>query len=109
MGEAGDELLLIRKGLVRISLPLNAGHRYNVTTFAQGDFFGDMAFLDKGARSADAVAEVPTQLFVISRRRFDEVVQDKPLIGNRLFAGLARALAIRLRYADSELRALQAS
>jgi SulP family sulfate permease len=108
-GDAGDELFLIRKGLVRISLPLAGGGHYNITTFARGDFFGDMAFLDAGTRSADATAVVPTELFAISRRRVDDTAREQSDAATRLFAALARALAIRLRHADSELRALHES
>ena len=109
MGDSGDELFLIRRGIVRITLPLDGGRHYNVTTFARGDFFGDMAFLDSGQRSADARTAAPTEVFTISRARFDEVVQKDARAGGEVFAALARALAIRLRYADSELRAIQES
>ncbi len=106
-GDSGDELFLIRKGAVRISLQLTDGRHYNVTTFARGDFFGDMAFLDRGNRSADATAIIPTELFEISRRHFDEIARDRPVMATRVFEVLAGALAVRLRYADVELRAIQ--
>ena len=108
-GEAGDELYLIRRGIVRILLPLESGKKLNLATFARGNFFGDMAFLDRGVRSADAMATTATDLFVISRARFDEISKAYPLVGVKMFARLARALAIRLRHTDSELRALQES
>src|SRR5207244_11502533 len=105
MGDDGDELFLIRNGIVRIVLQLEGGRRYNLTAFGRGDFFGDMAFLDNDKRSADAVAVVPADVFVISRARFDEVVWQHPHVGVRVFALLSKALAIRLRYANNELRA----
>ena len=71
MGDGGDELFLIRKGGVRIMLQLEGGRRYSLTAFGRGDFFGDMAFLDNDTRSADAIAVVPTEVFAISRARFD--------------------------------------
>lgn len=108
-GDAGDELFLIRRGIVRILLPLECGKHHNLATFARGNFFGDMAFLDRGVRSADAMSVTPTDLFVISRKRFDEVSRAHPLLGVRMFARLARALSIRLRYTDNELRALHES
>ena len=64
-----------------------------------------MAFLDKDLRSADAVAVVPTEVFAISRARVDEVVRHHPEVGVRIFARLSTALALRLRYANNELRA----
>ncbi|MBI4179001.1 SLC26A/SulP transporter family protein [bacterium] len=104
-GENGDELFLIRRGLVRIVLNIS-GKDHHLATFGQGDFFGDMAFLDGGIRSADAVAESKTDLVILSRKRFDKISEEHLRLGQQVFAGLARALAYRLRQADGEIRAL---
>lgn len=106
-GDSGDEIFMIREGRVRIALSLGDGEPYHVATFARGDFFGDMAFLDRGVRSADAVAVTRTALLVLSRSRFEKVAEDHPRLGQQFFASLARSLAIRLRHADSEIRALE--
>lgn len=106
-GDAGDELFLIRRGSVRIVLPLEDGNRYHLSTFSRGNFFGEMAFLDQNLRSADAIAFTDTELLVISRKNFDRFAEEHKRVANNLFEGLARALAIRLRYADSELRTLK--
>lgn len=107
MGDEGDELFIIRRGVVRIVLPLESGRYHILATFGRGNFFGEIAFLDRGRRSADAVADRDTDLFVISRRKFDEVSRANPLVGVKLFARLARGLAVRLRYTDAEVRALK--
>jgi CRP-like cAMP-binding protein len=65
-----------------------------------------MAFLDASTRSANAVATTATDLFVISRKRFDEVSRREPVLGVKVFARLARTLALRLRHTDAEMRAL---
>lgn len=106
-GDAGDEILMIRRGRVRIVLSFDAGQAYHVATFGRGDFFGDMAFLDRGLRSADARAVAPTDLLVLSRSKFEKVVEEHPRLGQQFFASLARSLAIRLRRADGEIRALE--
>jgi SulP family sulfate permease len=106
-GETGDELFLIRRGAVRIVLPLSDKQSHHLGTFARGNFFGEMAFLDGEPRSADAIAFTRTDLFVLSRRNYDKVVAEHKKIGLNLLEGLARALAIRLRYTNMELRALQ--
>ncbi len=108
-GDGGDEIFLIRRGRVRISLALDDGQPYHVATFGRGDFFGDVAFLDRGVRSADAVALTPTELLVLSRGRFEKVAEQHPRLGQHFFASLARTLAIRLRQADREIRALEES
>lgn len=106
-GDVGDELFLIRRGRVRIALSLDDGQSYHVATFGRGDFFGDIAFLDRGVRSADAVALTRTDLLVLSRSRFEKVAEQHPRLGQQFFASLARSLAIRLRQADGEIRALE--
>ncbi len=105
-GDEGDELFLIRDGSVDIRLPLEGGRSHHLATFSRGSFFGDMAFLDHGRRSADAIAANDVEVFVLSRKRFDEVSHRQPATGAMLFARLARILALRLRQTDLELRAL---
>ena len=105
-GAVGDELFLIRRGAVRIILPVGNGDHHNLASFGRGNFFGEVAFLDRGIRSANAVATTDTDLFVISRKRFDELSRAHPLVGLKMFARLARALALRLRRTDGELRAM---
>jgi SulP family sulfate permease len=105
-GDTGDEIFLIRHGTVRIVLQLEAGKAHHLVTFARGDFFGDLAFLDRGMRSADAVAATRADLYVISRSRYDLVAVADPALGRKFFWRLARALGFRLRQTDTELRAL---
>jgi sulfate permease, SulP family len=105
-GEKGDELYLIRSGIIRIVLRVEENIYHNLASFGRGDFFGEMAFLDRGTRSADALATSPVELFVISRSKLDEISQAYPDVGEKLFARLARSLAIRLRRTDRELKNL---
>ncbi|MBI3534684.1 MAG: SLC26A/SulP transporter family protein, partial [Deltaproteobacteria bacterium] len=42
-GDPGDELYIIRKGIVKILLPLPNGKLHHLATFTQGDFLGDMS------------------------------------------------------------------
>jgi SulP family sulfate permease len=106
-GVEGDELFLVRRGSVRIMLPLDRGKRHHLATIGAGDFFGELSFLDKGVRSADVEAKVPTDLFVLSRARFNVQSRSDPTIGVQIFARLAHAIALRLRQTDAELRALE--
>ena len=106
-GDAGDTLFLIRRGAVRIVLPLTGKPAYHLATFGRGDFLGEMTFLDREPRSADALAFTDTDLFVLSRSRFDTLAAEHKKLAMQLLEGLARTIAIRLRRANTELRALQ--
>ena len=68
-----------------------------------------MAFIDNATRSANAVASVSTDLYVISRAKFDTVAKAYPQMDKKVFFRLARALAIRLRQTDAALHALEES
>lgn len=106
-GETGDELFLIRRGTVRIMLPLNNRQSIHLGTFGRGNFFGEMSFLDGAARSADAIAHNDVELFVLSRKHFDKLASEHKRVAINLIEGLASALAARLRYANAEMRALE--
>ncbi len=108
-GDAGDEIFLIRRGAVRIVLPLGNKQSHHLATFGRGDFFGEMAFLDPDPRSADALAFSDVDLFVLSRKRFDTLAEEHKRLAIGLVLSVARVLSTRLRYANAELRALHMS
>ena len=108
-GDTGDELFMIRRGAVRILLPVQGTAGHHLATFGRGDFFGEMSFLDRAPRSADAVAHTDADLFVLSRSRFDSLAEEHKRLAINLLEGLAKALAIRLRHTNTEVRALQES
>lgn len=107
-GDTGDELFLIRRGAVRILLPIDANLMHHLGTFGRGAFFGEMAFLDGEPRSADAVAFSDVELYVLSRRTFDAFSEEHKRAALALMEGIASVLASRLRYTNAELRALEA-
>ncbi|OGT72904.1 MAG: hypothetical protein A2W76_02180 [Gammaproteobacteria bacterium RIFCSPLOWO2_12_47_11] len=106
-GDKGDEIFLVRRGIVRILLPLKGGKRHHLATFGRGDFFGEMAFLDRGRRSADAEARTDCELYVLSRKEFNTHVYKDAVLGVRVFARIARAVSLHIRQTDTELRALE--
>ncbi|HJX35176.1 MAG TPA: SulP family inorganic anion transporter, partial [Desulfatiglandales bacterium] len=106
-GDPGDKIYLVRRGSVRILLPLKGGATYHLATIDQGDFFGELSFIDGSIRSADIEAKVPTDLYVLSRSRLNEQSHSDPVFGVQVFARLALAIAKRLRHTDAELQALE--
>lgn len=105
--EEGDEIYFIRKGNIKIVLPLAGGTSHHLVTITKGSFFGDMAFLDRRKRSANASAEDEVHLYVLSRKKFDAVCIRHPEIAGQFFEKLAFVLSHRLRMSDTELKTLQ--
>lgn len=107
LGDASDEILFIRSGAVKISLPTKDGGHHALATFVKWDFFGEMAFLDRDRRSADAIADGGAEVYAFSYSRFREISYGFPDAGAIVFARIAKELSHRLRLNNIELRALE--
>jgi CRP-like cAMP-binding protein len=66
-----------------------------------------MAFLDHRQRSADTIAKTDCDLYVLSRKEFNQQVYIDSVLGVRIFARIARAISLRLRQTDIELSAME--
>ena len=54
-----------------------------------GDFFGEMALLDGGPRTASVVAETPLTTIRIERAQFRKMLKEEPDIALKLLEGMA--------------------
>lgn len=106
-GDQGDELYLVRRGVLQVLLPLEGGKYHHLATICQGGVIGELAFLDRGVRSADVVAKVDTDLYLLSRSRFNELARANAAMGVQVFARLALSIAESLRQTDAELSILE--
>jgi CRP/FNR family transcriptional regulator, cyclic AMP receptor protein len=93
-GELGRELLVIASGAAQVSRRGQA-----IATLGAGDFVGEMALLDGGARSATVVAREPMVLLVVGARELKPLLRAVP----DLAEALLQTLASRLRAADEAL------
>ena len=64
-----------------------------------GELFGEIAFLDGGQRTADAVAIENCELLVIERRDFIPLIRDNPEVGERLI----KILCARIRKTSEQV------
>ncbi len=107
-GGSGNELYLIRSGEVRImSLAGSGSQLHHSATYGRGDFFGGLAFLDRRPRGNEAIAQRDTELFVLTREKFNLLAEEHKRMAFILLSAIARTLALRLRHADDELTLLQ--
>jgi len=77
-GDVGDAMYLIERGKVRISVRATDGHDVTLTELAGGDFFGEMALLDRQPRSASATVAENARLAVLSREHFLSFMRSNP-------------------------------
>ncbi len=107
IGDKGGEIYFIKKGSVRIELPLTNGTSHHLSTFSRGAFFGDLSFLDNQPRSADAIAIGNVELFILKREDFNKISQNFPDVAGIFFERLSVEISHRLRQNVIELKALE--
>jgi CPA1 family monovalent cation:H+ antiporter len=83
-GQPGHEFFLLLHGAARCYVDGAL-----VANLASGDFFGEMALLDRGPRHATVVAEGTTELIVLDGREFDTLLDTSPAITKKLLFSLA--------------------
>jgi CRP-like cAMP-binding protein len=92
-GGPGDSFYLLVSGKAAVR---RKGRK--IAELGPGDFFGEIALLDPGPRSATVATLEPAALFVIHRKDFAGLIE-VPSVARKLLAGLAA----RLRAADRRL------
>jgi CRP-like cAMP-binding protein len=69
-----------------------------IATLGPGQYFGELALLDRGPRSATVTAESEVELAIISQREFLAVLNQVPAVAYKLLVSMAS----RLREADTK-------
>ena len=90
-GERGETFFVILDGEATLNLP--TGRKL---ALGAGDFFGELALLDGGPRTATILAKAPVLTMAIARRPFLKLVKGD----SELALGLLKVMAERLREAD---------
>jgi CRP-like cAMP-binding protein len=83
-GEEGSDLMVIVRGRVGIE---RDGTRLN--TMGAGDYFGEIALVVGGPRTATATTEEPSTLLVVNHRDFHSMVEEFPDVAVQLLNTLA--------------------
>ncbi len=91
-GSAGHEFFLILDG--ECAVRRDGRH---VATLKPGDYFGELAILDRGPRNATVVAQTPVTVLVLGQREFNGVLDELPALAHKMLTIMAH----RLREADA--------
>lgn len=100
--EPGDALYVVVSGRVKVVLYGDDGREVILSSLRPGEFFGEMALLDGGPRSASVVAVEDTCLIKLPRDGFLEQMRQTPELSLRILETLSQ----RLRMADAKIGSL---
>ena len=94
IGQPRDAMFIVQEGEVEIKV----GDK-TVETVSVDEFFGEMALIDGGMRSATAVAKTDCALVPINEKQFLFMVQETPFFALRVM----RTLTARLRQINRQM------
>lgn len=103
-GELGDTVYIIVRGRVDIVQQLDDESERYLHSAGPGEYFGEMAIIQEGARSATVRAVEPTTVLEIGQEPFLTVLGRSPSLGVRILVRLTGRLRDADQQAIAELR-----
>ena len=100
-GDIGEEMFIIHSGTVKITKTTDEGEK-TLVQLTSGDFFGEMAVIDKGPRSASAVAVDNAVCIVLNEELFEQQMQRNAKIVKKILKNMSS----RLRAMNEQLQNL---
>ncbi|MGE5716729.1 MAG: Crp/Fnr family transcriptional regulator [Acidobacteriota bacterium] len=101
-GQPGDAFYVLVRGRVAVAIVAPDGREVVLNTLGAGDHFGEMALLDDAPRSASVIAQEKSDLAILSRAVFLDLLRSNFLLTRALLA----AFTTRLRRANSTIEGL---
>jgi CRP-like cAMP-binding protein len=111
-GEASDEIYVVREGMVEVlvsegAIPDVPGppQMRSIVHLGPGQTFGEMALVDRGARSATIrCVKDGTRLTILRREELLALCDSDPRIGYPLMRNVASDLSFKLRHRNLRVR-----
>jgi CRP-like cAMP-binding protein len=97
-GEVGDRMFIVESGRVRVTRTAN-GIDVFLIELKEGDFFGEMALIEREVRSATVRAAGEARLLSIDKKNFLRRVHEDPSLAYRILERMSkrvRALTVEL-------------
>src|SRR5687767_11023138 len=102
-GDDGEDMYIIQSGRVAIKKKVKEGDA-TLAVLEKGDFFGEMAILERMPRSAAAEVIEEGDLIVINGEQFGDMIKANPEIAVRML----RKYSIRLRETNKQIEQILA-
>ncbi len=91
-GDPGSEIFLVVEGSVRLSVFSSDGRTLSFKHANAGEVFGEIACLDGGARSADAIALTRVEAMTLAQARLNSLIETNPRVARAAITFLCHRL-----------------
>mgnify|MGYP001205271917 CR=1 FL=1 len=105
-GTPGEFLYVIMSGKVEIIKKTKNNEEMVLATMGANEIIGEMSLIDAEPRTATARTSEDSVLVVITKQKFNEILQSDPRIAAKILMGLLKVINKRLRIMDKKLEGI---
>ncbi len=91
-GDPADAMYIVQSGQVNVVLTNDDGDEVPLATLSAGEYFGEMALIDTEPRSATVATLEETELLILPRAGFEQVLTHYPVVAAHLLREMSRRL-----------------
>jgi CRP/FNR family transcriptional regulator, cyclic AMP receptor protein len=102
-GDKGDFVCFVTRGALDVVKKNEKGKDVVIATLGKGRSIGEMSIIDDFPRSATVKAKSQTTLLILTRKNFEQMLEQHPQIGVKLLKGIARFMSMNMRKTSSLL------
>lgn len=104
-GANGDDMFIVFDGSVEIRKKTRSGDEYTVVQLSaeHNVFFGELAIVSDGERSATVITNSPSTFLVITKNDFEKFCENHPKIGLFITREILKTVAGRLRKTNDDM------
>jgi CRP/FNR family transcriptional regulator, cyclic AMP receptor protein len=106
-GTRGEFLYIIIAGRVEIIKKTKGNEEMVLATMGPNEIIGEMSLIDAEPRTATARTSEDSVLIVITKQKFNEILQSDPRIAAKILMGLLKVINKRLRIMDKKLEGIK--
>jgi CRP-like cAMP-binding protein len=99
-----EALYIVKNGSVKITMMAGEGDEVELLLLGPGEFFGELALVQESHRLVTARAETQVDLLVLTRKKFQTLLEREPRSAARVLMVISKLLAMRVRAYSERLK-----
>jgi CRP/FNR family transcriptional regulator, cyclic AMP receptor protein len=106
-GTSGEFLYIIMSGRVEIIKKIKDNEEMILATMGANEIIGEMSLIDSEPRTATARTSEDSVLIVITKQKFNEILQSDPRVAAKILLSLLKIINKRLRIMDKKIEEMK--
>jgi CRP-like cAMP-binding protein len=99
-GSSGRDMFIVESGSLKVSVLSGDGKEISFVVLGAGDYFGELSMIDGRKRSATVTAIKSSELLVLGRAEYEQLLRDQPHTATVFLTRLLLTLTNRMRATD---------